>query len=160
MTNSLALSNLSLFETTKEEREQFAINIMEAINEGLLDPLHLHLQLKCAEDLIKAVKDQEGYSNTLEAEASKYGKRFEKFNAKFEIKGGVPTYDWAVCNDEILNDLLIQQEMIKEKLKERQTFLKNIPASGVSVIIEGTGEVVTVYPPAKSQKDIIAVTLK
>lgn len=160
MTQVLTLSNLSMFETSKEDRKIFAQSVMQAINDGDADPLKIHLQLKCTEDLIKAIKDQDGYSDALETEAVKHGKRFELFNAKFEVKGGVPSYDWSVCNDPILIELTAISESAKSELKERENFLKNIPASGATIVIEETGEAITVYPPAKAQKDIIAVTLK
>jgi hypothetical protein len=156
--NQLTLSNLSLFETTKEQRQQFCLNVIDVLNEGQVDPLKIHLQVKCLEDLIKQLTSNSVYKDYLINEASKYGKTFEHLNAKFEIKEMGVKYDFQACGCPIMNDLLSQQEELTKAIKEREKFLKAIPPQGLETLIED--EVVTLYPPQKTSTTSISVNLK
>lgn len=162
---ALSPSALSLFETTKEERKQFAREIVDAMREGQIDPLKVHMQLKSAESLIKNLLDKkenpetaELYSVSLLEAAEKYGKKFGLYNSEFQIKEAGTTYDYSQTNDDELFDLMEQEKALKEKIKARQEFLKKLPLSGIEVL--RGDELVTLYPPAKSSTTTVAVTLK
>lgn len=156
--NITTYTDLSLFETSKGERQEFAQVVVNNAKEGLINPLKLHLQVKCLEDLIKQITSNPDYKELTLDEAYKYGKTFEQYNAKFEIKEMGVKYDYGACNDPIMNDLLVQQAELEERIKERQKFLKAIPAKGLETLIED--EVITLYPPAKSSTTTISVNLK
>jgi hypothetical protein len=156
--NQLTLSNLSLFETTKEQRQQFCANVIDVLSEGMADPLKIHLQVKCLEDIIKQITSNAAYKDFLLTEASKYGKTFEHHNAKFEIKEMGVKYDFTACGDPIMNNLLSRQAELDTAIKERQTFLKGIPAQGMETLFED--ELVTLYPPTKTSTTSISVNLK
>jgi len=149
---------LSLLETTKEQRESFVRSIVSALDEGQVDPLKIHLQVKNTEDLIKQITADEKYREFLLNEAQKYGKSFEQYNAKFQVKETGTRYDYSGCNDAELRELERQAAEISERLKARQKFLQNIPASGIEVL-QGD-ELVTVYPPIKTSTTSVTVTLK
>lgn len=148
-----ATSILSLLETDKGQRQSFANQVVQAIKEGAVDPRKILLQLKCTEDLIKQIKDDEDFKAVLIEEAAKQGKKHEFFNSSMEIKETGITYDWSKCNDVKLIELAAQ-------LKARQAMLKSLPPSGLIVTDEETGETTTIYPPAKSSTTSVAVTLK
>ena len=152
------VTDLSLFETTKAERQDFAQSVVNGLKEGLSDPLKVHLQVKCMEDLIKQITSHPGYKDLTLDEAAKYGKSFEHYNAKFEIKEMGVKYDFATCGCPIMNDLLSQQEELTKAIKEREKFLKAIPPQGLETLIED--EVVTLYPPQKTSTTSISVNLK
>jgi hypothetical protein len=153
-----AIGVLSLLETTKEQRESFVRSIVSALDEGQVDPLKIHLQVKNTEDLIKQITADEKYREFLLNEAQKYGKSFEQYNAKFQVKETGTRYDYSGCNDAELRELERQAAEISERLKARQKFLQNIPASGIEVL-QGD-ELVTVYPPIKTSTTSVTVTLK
>lgn len=153
-----AIGVLSLLETTKEQRESFVRSIVSALDEGQVDPLKIHLQVKNTEDLIKQITSDEKYREFLLNEAQKYGKSFEQYNAKFQVKETGTRYDYSGCNDAELRELEIQAQHWQDKLKERQKFLQNLPASGIEVL-QGD-ELVTVYPPVKTSTTSLTVTLK
>lgn len=153
-----AIGVLSLLETTKEQRESFVRSIVSALDEGQVDPLKIHLQVKNTEDLIKQITADEKYREFLLNEAQKYGKSFEQYNAKFQVKETGTRYDYSGCNDAELRELEMQAQHWQDKLKERQKFLQNIPASGLEVL-QGD-ELVTVYPPVKTSTTSVTVTLK
>jgi len=153
-----AVGVLSLLETTKEQRESFVRSIVSALDEGTADPLKIHLQVKNTEDLIKQITSDEKYREFLLNEASKYGKTFEQYNAKFQVKETGTRYDYSVCCDSELQELQEQSDNIAEKLKARQKFLQSVPASGLE-ILKGD-ELITIYPPIKTSTTSVTVTLK
>lgn len=153
-----AIGVLSLLETTKEQRESFVRSIVSALDEGQVDPLKIHLQVKNTEDLVKQLTADEKYREFLLNEAQKYGKSFEQYNAKFQVKETGTRYDYSGCNDTELVELEEKAQHWQDKLKERQKFLQNLPASGLE-ILQGD-ELVTVYPPVKTSTTSVTVTLK
>lgn len=152
---------VSLFQTTKQERQNFAIELAEKLNNGELDPLTLHLQVKCMEDVVKQVTTNNNYKKAVTDAAERYGqKSFEFHNAKFEIKETGVKYDYSKCADPVLFSINSQLDELSEKLKQREAFLKSVPEKGMIITDDETGETFTVYPPSKSSTTSVAVTLK
>lgn len=172
METQLTTSNiLSLFETNKEQRTSFVNDVVDRLRNGEIDPLKVHLQIKAMEDIITGLTSTDekknklftaaiDYKAMLLQAAEKYGKKFQLHNAEFSIKEVGTVYDWSQCNDFQLADLLSTQEQIKEKIKERQDFLKTVPVNGILITDSETGETFMVYPPSKSSTTSVAVSLK
>ena len=150
---------LSLFETTKAERSTFTANVLERIEEGQADPIRVHLQLKAMEEIVKTLNTNERYKELLLDAAQKSGKKFIAFNAEFSIKEMGTKYDYSQCGDTDLLAMLQSIETINAAVKERQEYLKKIPAAGVQQI-DANGEVITLYPPTKTSTTTVAVSLK
>jgi hypothetical protein len=53
-----------------------------------------------------------------------------------------------------------KQEAINDAIKDLEMYHKQLPTSGIQVVIQSTGEVETHYPPAKTSTTSVAVTLK
>lgn len=151
------VTDLSLFETTKAERQDFAQSVVNGLKEGLSDPLKVHLQVKCMEDLIKQITSHPDYKDLTLDEAAKYGKSFEHYNAKFEIKEMGVKYDYSNCGDPIYNQLASELAELEKKVKDRQAFLKAVQP-GTELLIED--EVIVLYPPIKTSTTSITVNLK
>lgn len=152
-------SILALFQTTKEERQSFALALISEIENGNVDPLKVHLQVKCMEDLIKAITENTVYKKYVLEHAEKFGqKSFQYENAKVEIKEVGTKYDFSQCGDPLYRDAEEISESAKANLKQRAEFLKTVPVKGLEMVIED--EVVTVYPPSKSSTTSIAISLK
>lgn len=151
------VTDLSLFETTKAERQDFAQSVVNGLKEGFSDPLKVHLQVKCMEDLIKQITSHPDYKDLTLDEAAKYGKSFEHYNAKFEIKEMGVKYDYSNCGDPIYNRLAEELAELEKKVKERQAFLKAVQP-GTELLIED--EVIILYPPVKTSTTSITVNLK
>lgn len=157
----LTTQSLSLFETTKEARTAFVEQIIEQVHEGEQDPIKVHLQLKCAEDIIKQITGNDVFkSDLLDACDKQGGKSFMYQSAKFEKKEVGVKYDYSQCNDAKLAELEAQAAQISEELKARQALLKTAPQSGLIITDPESGETYTVYPPSKTSTTSIAVTLK
>jgi len=150
-------TDLSLFETTKSERQDFAQSVVNNLKEGLSDPLKVHLQVKCMEDFIKQITSHPVYKDLTLDEAAKYGKSFEHYNAKFEVKEMGVKYDYSNCGDPIYNRLAEELAELEKKVKDRQAFLKAVQP-GTELLIED--EVIVLYPPIKTSTTSITVNLK
>lgn len=152
-------SIVSLFETSKEQRAHFVKDIILRMELGEVNPLKLHTQVKCIEEIAKNILASPEYKEALLTEASKYGsKKFEFGNASFQTKEAGTKYDWSTTCDAHLMELLAAKEKLDAEIKERQEFLKKAPASGLE--IRHGDELITVYPPSKSSETIVAITLK
>lgn len=162
MTQELSTTSiLSLFETNKDQRQSFVMNVVDALDNGNADPLKVHLQVKCMEDIIKQLNANTVYKNRVLEAAQTYGeKSFQYQNSKVEIKEVGTKYDFSKCSDPVLDDLLAQQAELDKTVKARQDMLKTIPVKGMIITDESTGDTFTVYPPAKSSSTSVAVTLK
>jgi hypothetical protein len=154
----LTLTNLGLFETDKEQRKEFVNQVIEGLNEGSVDPLKVHLQVKCMEDIIKQLTSSKEYKEICLTEAVKFGRNFEHHNAKFEIKEMGVKYDYSNCNDPILKHHELELSIAEEAVKARQAILKALPSEGMEILIED--ELVRIYPPSKTSTTTVTVNLK
>lgn len=152
-------SILALFQTTKEERQSFTLDLISKIESGEANPLKVHLQVKCMEEIIKLLNSNTVYKKAILEAAEQYGqKSFDFMNSKIEIKEIGTKYDYSQCGDPVQRELAARSEEIGAELQARQKFLQTVPAKGMELKIDD--EVVTVYPPSKSSTTSIAVTLK
>lgn len=161
MNDLTTTSILALFQTTKLQRESFCNDIIARLDNGEVDPLVIHLQAKCMEDLIKMLTSNSNYkSAVLDASQRQGEKTFQFHNAKFEIKEVGVKYDYSQCADPVYQRYEQKAESAAIDLKKRADFLKTVPEKGMIITDEETGETTTVYPPAKSSTTSVAVTLK
>lgn len=149
-------STLALFETTKEQREVFAQNMLMAIREGQIDPLKVHMQIKSAEHLLDTLKDNPEYKSLLLEQAEKHGKKFETYNAEFQVKEAGVKWDYSQCADDFYYDLVAKRDALDREIKERQKFLQCVPIEGMAS--PQTGGII--YPASKSSTTIVQCTLK
>lgn len=146
----------SLLETTKEQRSSFVNQVIENLQDGQVNPLKLHQQVKCMEQLLSDLKDREEYKELLLEEATKNGKKFEMHNAEFQIKEAGTKYDYSKCGDSEYADLLIEKVKLDAKVKAREKMLQSLPESGMANPENGE----MLYPPIKTSTTIVQVSLK
>jgi hypothetical protein len=152
--------NMAAFAVSKANREELAIQIVEAMDAGELNPLDIHYQVKAMEDFIKILTGNSRYKDYVLTEGMKHGKSFEFNGSKMEIKETGVKYDYSKCGDQAWDGFESLLSEIKELQKEREKFLKSLPAEGIEIVSNETGEVIKLYPPSKSSTTSIAVTLK
>lgn len=148
-------SILSLFETDKSQRASFVNQVIESLNMGSVDPLKLHLQVKCTEQLLSELKERPEYKESVLSEASKYGNKFEHYNADWQIKEAGVKYDYSKCGDSELKKWYADMEELKEKIKKREKMLQNL---GGDFVDANTGEILS--PPVNTSTTTVQVTLK
>lgn len=142
---------------SKKAIKDFASNVIEAVQNGEVNPLDVQVQLKATEQAIKEVNDDKRYKAALLGEIAKYGKSCEYKGAAFSTMESAVKYDWKSTNDPVILELLQAQDELKAKLKAREEYLKAIPAEGVDTLIGD--EVVKIYPPAKSSTTTVVTKI-
>lgn len=111
------------------------------------------------EFFIKELKSNADYIDYLRYEIAKYGSAHTTASGtRIELAEVGVKYDYVFCEDDILNDMIIQREALDERIKERQDFLKRLPAEGIDIISEH-GEVKRIYPPSKSSTSSVKCTI-
>jgi len=158
MENQLTAGNiLSLFATTKDERQSFADAAIQDLENGTRSAVEMHLQLKCMADIIDRIQASPQFKQYLVNDAVVHGKSFEWHNAKFSLRELGGKWDYSQTNDQILFDLEAQAESIKAQIAERQKMLKTIPAGGMAD--PGTGNIIF-KAAAPATTTTVVVTLK
>ena len=143
-------------EVTKASIKEQSIALLKDMDEGHITPLQLAAQLKFVEDIITNVKEE--LRQRVIAEQSKYGKERMTFHgATFDIKEAGIKYDFSKCEDDIWNDIEKKMQMLTERRKEREAFLKTLK-DRFTYVDESTGEIVTIYPPQKKSTTTYAIT--
>lgn len=166
-------SILSLLESNKDQRQAFISNLMNELDNGNVDPLKVHMQLKSIEKIIDELtntdekKNKDGYSIAKRykalvlAEAEKYGKKeFEYQNAKVKIQEVGTKYNYEKCGDAELMDWQSEMDELKAKIDKRQKLLQHVPEKGMVLTSEQSGETYIVYPPGKSSTTGIVMSLR
>ena len=152
--------NMAAFAVSKANREELAIQIVEAIDAGDLNPLDIHYQVKAMEDFIKMLTANSRYKDAVLTEGMKHGKSFQFNGSKMEIKETGVKYDYSKCGDPNWQLLEDQISELKDKQKAVESHLKVLPAEGIQVLNADSGEVIKMFPPVKTSTTSIAVTLK
>lgn len=149
------MDNVVLLRETQTiaQLSQQAIN---AITDGVVDPITAHINLSRMEEAIKRVKNNGEVRDIVLKELSKYGQKHTFGDCTLEEAEAGVKYDYSECGDSILNELENLKNDIEIKIKARQQMLKHIPLSGMAD--PETGEVI--LPPTKSSKTIIKTTFK
>ena len=147
---------LSLLQTDKAQRESFANDLIQRIENGEIDPILVHLQLKCMEQVVETAIGHEKYKGLLLEAAEKHGKSFEAYNGAFSIREVGTKYDYSKCEDSVYNDLIAEKEALDKEIKERAKFLQNIPESGIADPNNGN----MIYRASKSSTTSVTVTIK
>lgn len=131
--------------------------VLNSIQEGEQNPLDVHLSRVKMEKILKGINDNPEIQEAVMREFEKYGQKNVEYKGTLlqEQESGVK-YDFSGCGDPLMDSYMKEIDSLKEKMKEREKFLKNIPASGV--VDPETGAFI--YPPAKSSKTIIKTILK
>lgn len=150
---------LALFYTSKHERQTFVTDAIERILDGHEDPIKALITLKCMEEIIDKITGNKGFKDACITEAEKYGKTFDKVNAKLAIREAGVRYNFEECGDLELLELMTMRQELDEKIKKRQEFIKMIPVEGIEVINED-GVISHIYPPSKTSTTTLTVNLK
>jgi len=152
-------SVLALMPSNKAEISSFVNKVIESITSGEVNPLKVDFQLKCIETTLDGIRKNDQVKAAVLREAEKYGaKSFDYSGAKCEISEAGVKYDFSVCNDIVLSDLLKQDEELQAEIKKRKDLLKAI-SPGFIMVNSNTGESWEVFPPAKSSQTILKYKL-
>jgi hypothetical protein len=155
---STAIGAARMLPTTQTQVDIFSDQIIESVRQGEANPIEVLILMKAFERAQKRILEEirENYVN----EASKYPESSFEFNGTKIEKAELGTmYNYAVCNDTVLERLEVDFDTAKEKLDERKKFLQALKQP-LTVVDELTGEVVTINPPVKKSTSGLKVFIK
>jgi len=156
----LSITHLGNTQFDKLSRQMMARQVINDLAEGNEDPVKIHYNIKCIEELIKLILADKEYKSILLFEAEKHGKTFDFENSKMEVKETGVKYDFHACGDPEWEKLEFEINILKDKQKEREQFLKTIRPDGMNIFDPITGEAYTICPPIKTSTTTVTVTLK
>lgn len=131
---------------------------------GLIKQRVLDGELDALDTLILAKKGQLAYKQLEDdvkdlAEEKSYGKGYVKHGVSIDEKMNGVKYDYSKCNDREWEDLNAKFEEIKQAKTKREEWLKKLEKS-MEVVDKDTAETWTIYPPIKSGKMGLTLTIK
>lgn len=153
-----ALGAARMLPTTQTQIDVFSDQVIESVRQGEANPIEVLVIMKAFEKaqerILKEIREH--YVN----EASKYHENSFEFNGTKIEKAELGTmYNYAVCNDTVLERLEVDFDTAKEKLDERKKFLQALKQP-LTVVDELTGEIVTINPPVKKSTSGLKVFIK
>lgn len=143
---------------TKENQKATATALAEKVTNGEVDPVMTFATAKAMSDCLSQFLKDKGVMEATVAAVEKYGRTGAIFNgANLCVAEVGVKYDFSVCDDPEWTELSKQKAELEAKLKARETFLRGIPRQA-TIINEDTGEMSTIFPPAKTSSTSIKVT--
>jgi hypothetical protein len=112
---------------SKSEQENFVALMVSDILAGSQDALAVDLRLKAMADVIEAIRKDKRVKDAVISEAEKYGKTFDLHGAKITVSART-TKDFTNCGDDLYNDLIMQQGVLKAQITAREAMI----ATGVN----------------------------
>jgi hypothetical protein len=149
------LITLNGIQPSRKTAEQIRIEIAQKVESGELDPIKVNASIKFFEKVFNGDdKKNNGLSHYIKPyvidEIQKAPERKDYYGFEVSIKESGARYDFSMCNDSVLDELMEQEKELKAKIEERQNFLKSIKPGGHMIItIEETGENIKVFAPVK-----------
>lgn len=157
--NKLPVIQLDTLKPSLSASNDLACAIIDSVLSGHINPLDLPVKKKCIEQALETALKNPVVQSCLIEEIQKHGKFASHLEAKLEVVEAGVKYDYTNCNDWVLIHLEGQVLSLMEAVKERKEFLKALPIEGFETITKD-GEVVKLYPPAKSSTTTIKTTMK
>jgi hypothetical protein len=141
---------------TPQQRASFADIVIQEVNDGHTDPLVVLSAVRNLKDILDTI--DAGIKDCVMQELSKHGKSVEMYGMKVEQKEVGTKYNYENSNDRIYDGLRARFRTLDTDIKDREKWLKSIPATGIDIVTED-GEVVKIMPPIKTSTSSFAVTL-
>lgn len=141
---------------SKAKLDKAASQMAQAVIDGRVDAKEAAVALDAMSKVIKAAMDSI-HEHVLH-ELDKYH-RLEKITigrVELQRREAGTKYNYSGCGDPVYGRLAEAARIANNALKEREQFLKALPAPFTQVD-EETGEISKVYPPAKSSTTTFSV---
>lgn len=153
-----AIGTARLLPTTQTQIDIFSDLMIESVKNGEINPIEVLVIIKsferAGERILKEIR--ENYVK----EADKYPeKSFEMFGAKIEKAEVGVSYDYSTSNDPIYFRRLDIADRANTDLEQRKAFL-NMLKEPITIVDEGTGEIVEIKPPLKKSTSSVKVTIR
>ncbi len=144
---------------SKSEIVQVANQFVDGVIDGG-NELEAAEAIAANENLIKEIKSIPKYVEAVRDAVSKHGKSYTtNSGARIEQCEVGYNFDFSQCNDPAHKALSEQLGLLKEAVKKRENFLKNVPIEGIKITDEETGEIFTCYRPSQTSTSSFKITL-
>ncbi len=148
---------LTLMASTQTQIDIFSDGVIESVKGGEINPLTVLIQLramaKASERILKEINEN------IMRESEKYPNEFDYQGNKITKAEHGTKYEYSNCGDPVYAQRLKIVQEATEQLKEREAFLKAIKEP-ITLLDEGSGEVVTVRAPSKKSTSGLNVSIK
>ena len=152
------VASLRMLATTQAQIDFFSDGLIRSVKEGEVNPLEILVMLRAFDKVSKRVLAE--IDRNYLTEADKYPeKKFEFAGASIEKVEVGTSYDYTVCCDPIYEEREVAMNTAKTLLDERKEFLKAL-REPITLVIEETGEAVTVRPPLKKSTSGLKVSIR
>ena len=146
---------------SKETMQRQSSALIQPIIDGEIDPLRAVAKIRFLSDMLAATLKDDRVKNVILNEIDKNGgKEVTAFGVKFAQKEMGVSYDYTVCQDPEYNRLATEMETLKAKMKEREKYLMGIPAEGIPMVDQETGDCYKVIRPLRRASLGYSVTFK
>ena len=146
---SNAISLINQFPRTKGEQNIFIEKAVDEVKMGIYNALDVEIYMKAFEHIASKIREQIK-ENTINEANKQGGKSFEYKGINCTLAEFGTKYNFSDCGDPVYNSLSKQLTALTLKIKEREAFLKAIPAEGIDHIDINTGECIKIYKPSKT----------
>ena len=146
---------------SKETMQMQSSALIQPIIDGEIDPLRAVAKIRFLSDMLAAALKDDRVKDAILTEIDRNGgKEASAFGVKFQQKEMGVSYDYTVCQDPEYNRLAGEMETLKAKMKEREKYLMGIPAEGIPMVDQETGDCYKVIRPLRRASLGYAVTFK
>ncbi|MDR2927155.1 MAG: hypothetical protein LBV41_02970 [Cytophagaceae bacterium] len=150
---------ISLFPSTKAERDVFVERLIDHVTSGYTDPLKVEIQMANIEQVVKKYRSDARINECVLNEAAKYGqKSFNVFNAKIEVKEVGVKYNYDEVGHPLYDSVCAEIDRLAEKKKELEQVMK--AQNGVWIYTDpDTGEIAEVSPVCRTSTTKAVITI-
>lgn len=147
-----------LINLTKLSMRQATDKLILRVMDGYLDPIDALIYVKKAQEQFKMLEEKIRpiAEDNIRLQKGEVYKRFDTEIIQKEV--GVK-YDFLTCNDPEWGALNTEIEVLKETIKQRESFLKNV-TKPLELVNTDSGETYTINPAVRSGKLGIALSIK
>jgi len=145
---------------SKDLQKDIAQRIIESVKEGEQSALQIAGKIKFITDSLEEASKE--IKPLVIEEAQKYDRNESLIvlgGYLVEVKEMGIKYDYSQCNHPRLTEIDQELAKLSEEKKSIEATLKSLKAS-MTLVDEGTGEVITVYPPLKKSTTTPVFTFK
>lgn len=146
---------------SKETMQIQSRTLIQPIIDGEIDPLRAVAKIRFLSDMLTAALKDDRVKDIVLGEINKNGgKEATAFGVKFTQKEMGVSYDYTVCGDPEYDRLAAEMEDLKARMKDREKFLMGIPAEGLPMVDQETGDCYKIIRPLRRASLNYSVTFK
>lgn len=146
---------------SKETMQIQSRTLIQPIIDGEIDPLQAMAKIRFLSDMLTAALKDDRVKDIILGEIDKNGgKEATAFGVKFTQKEMGVSYDYTVCGDPEYDQLAAEMGDLKARMKEREKFLMGIPAEGLPMVDQETGDCYKIIRPLRRASLNYSVTFK